>query len=427
MLNICLIGVSGFAAIHYEDVLRQVASGRMRLLGATIINPSEEAEKCRVLRELGCRVFSDYRAMLSALAGRVDLCVIPTGLHLHAEMTVQALRAGANVLVEKPAAATIQDVRAMQKAEVAAQRFVAVAYQNAYASETLWMKRAILDGEIGALRCVKTRCLWSRAAPYYARNEWAGRLRVARGEREVWVLDSPFHNAVAHQLNMIAFLAGTQWNRSAALESVQAELYRAQEIESPDTTALRAVTREGVRLLFLATHCPQGSLNPEIEVRGEKGRILWTGERTLIERADGSREERPSQGGQALRDAMWNAVARRVHDPDSLICDLENAAAQVLCANGAHDSSPVHPINARFVRRENHSAGLKTIIQGVDESVARAFEREQLWSELGVPWAQAGQVVRLAEYNHFPRPRAELTSLELSAEAVNKARGFACV
>ena len=37
--------------------------------------------------------------MLSAHEGGIDLCLIPTGIHWHARMTIAALRAGANVLV----------------------------------------------------------------------------------------------------------------------------------------------------------------------------------------------------------------------------------------------------------------------------------------------------------------------------------------
>lgn len=403
MLNICLIGVSGFANVHYEDVLRQVARGLMRLVGATVINANEEPEKCRVLRELGCEIFADHRAMLEKFAGRLDLCIIPTGLHLHAAMTLDALRAGANVLVEKPAAATIQDVRAMQEGERAANRFVAVGFQNIYGRETLWMKRAILNGEIGVLECVKTRCLWSRGTSYYARNRWAGRLKIPCGEGQTWVLDSPFNNAVAHQLNMIAFLAGTELSRSAALHSIEAELNRAHDIESPDTAALRAVSREGVKLLFLATHCPQNQLDPEIEVRGDKGRIHWTYERAVIERNDGSCEEMPSESGQSLRDTLLTSVARRVHEPQTFICDLDIAAAQTVLANGAHESSPVHAIDARFIRRETHGANVKTIIEGVDDFIARAYNEEKLGSELGVPWARRGQTVSLEGYDHFPR------------------------
>jgi hypothetical protein len=39
----CLIGISGFGAVHYNDLLREVGVGRMQAVAATVINQGEEA------------------------------------------------------------------------------------------------------------------------------------------------------------------------------------------------------------------------------------------------------------------------------------------------------------------------------------------------------------------------------------------------
>ena len=52
--------------------------------------------------------------MLSEFGGKLDLCFIPTGIDLHAPMAIEAMRAGANAFIEKPAAAVIEDIAAMQ-------------------------------------------------------------------------------------------------------------------------------------------------------------------------------------------------------------------------------------------------------------------------------------------------------------------------
>jgi len=125
-LSACVIGVSGFGRTHYDDLMREVEAGRMRALGATVINQDEEQEKCERLLSLGCRLFTDHREMLDKLSGKIDICFIPTGIHLHAAMSIDAMRAGADVLVEKPVAATVQDVRRMQACERDTGRFGAV-------------------------------------------------------------------------------------------------------------------------------------------------------------------------------------------------------------------------------------------------------------------------------------------------------------
>ena len=45
MINVAVIGVSGFGAVHYNDFVREHAAGRVNVVAATVINQSEEAEK----------------------------------------------------------------------------------------------------------------------------------------------------------------------------------------------------------------------------------------------------------------------------------------------------------------------------------------------------------------------------------------------
>ena len=409
-LNTCLIGVDGWADVHYSDLLRQQAKGAVRILGATVINAPDVPEKCACLRAVGCELFTDHKVMIDRLGVETDLCFIPTGIHFHAPMTIAALRSGANVYVEKPAAATIQDVRAMQQCEKETGRFVAVGYQTMYARETLWMKRAILDGKIGAIRSIKSRGLWPRPDSYYHRNNWAGRLRNGA----TWILDSPFNNAIAHQLNMICFLAGSELEQTADLESIQAELYRARDIESPDTACMRIMTRAKVPLYFFVTHSSQETIDPEIIVQGERGSIRWTFSTAQL--TIGSQTETiPCETHQELRDSVMERLFRRVNDPSTFICNLDIAAAQTLCTNGAHDSSPVHLIGPEFVHHEPAGNATKTIVAGLDGIMECAFATGKLFSELGVPWARPGRVVSLVNYTSFPDNSRNVASVSAGA------------
>jgi len=387
-IRAALIGVSGFGRVHCADLLR-LDRAEIAIAGVTIRDETRAPEEATALRKAGAEVFSDYREMLASLDGRIDLCFIPTGIHLHERMTVDALAVGANVVVEKPAAATIGQVNRMRAAEAKAERFVAVGYQTMYAPETLLMKRAILDGTIGTLQAIKCRGLWPRHDPYYEKP-WVGRIR----DGATWVLDSPFNNAFAHQLNMIAFLAGAELTRSAVLASMEAELYRARDIETADTATMRILTIDGVPLYMLVSHCPEERLDPEIVVRGSRGEIHWSPERVIIKRDGHVAEEVSCLAGTALRDTMLRAVLKRLEDPQSFICTLEIAAGQTLAANGAHMSSEVHPVPKELVKRVQDSA-MRTVIAGLDGLIARAFFEEKLLSELAVPWAVAGKRINL--------------------------------
>ena len=73
-----------------------------------------------------------------------------------------------------------------------------------YADSTVPTKRHILEGTIGTLESVKCMVMWPRDHAYYKRNNWAGRLMVG----DTQVNDSPYNNAVAHDLMMMLFQAG---------------------------------------------------------------------------------------------------------------------------------------------------------------------------------------------------------------------------
>lgn len=400
VLKVALVGVSGFARVHFEMVMKALSEGaNVQLVAAAVINQDELVGECRQIRDAGGELFNDVFAMLETFKGQIDLCFIPVGIHLHASMTIAALRAGANVFVEKPAAATIQDVRAMQAAERESGRFVAVGFQTMFAAETLWMKDVILSGRIGAVQSIKCRCLWPRLDTYYTRNDWAGRLR-AGGH---WVLDSPFCNAVSHQLNMICFLAGEARELTAEIDSVQAELYRAHAIESADTACLRVQTKAGLPLYFYATHCSEAHLDPEIVIRGESGEIRWTFSEVTLTASDGTVETRACEADTSVRSQLLDRLQRRMEDPNEFICDLGVAAAHTLCVNGAHESSPVHDIPADLIQTEAVEGGVKTTVSGLDDLIHRAFDQEALFSEMDVPWAHAGALTRTgASYDFFP-------------------------
>jgi predicted dehydrogenase len=398
MITTCLIGVSGYGSVHHEHLLAECTAGRARLLGATVINQDEEPAKCARLRDLGCRIFDDYTAMLDSLRGKAELCVIPTGIPLHRPMTEAAAKAGMHVLVEKPAAGCIQDVRAMEKAAVAAGKSVSVAFQFMYAPATLEAKRAILGGAIGDIEVVKCRTLWPRDNEYYTRNNWAGRLRLG----DTWVLDSPINNAVAHELMMTLFLAGPSEREAATPVSVEAELYRANRIESADTACIRIRTREGIEILFYAAHACSETRNPEVTVRGTRGTLVHSRGGAAIVRGDGSREELGTHGQDEAHRCMLRSVFGAIRGGSEFCCNLGLAAAQTTVVNAAHEACAVRAVEDRTLVLDNGNS--RRVVPEIETAMERAFQEEKLLRECGAAWALPAGVCGCEEYERFSGP-----------------------
>lgn len=375
MNKACIIGISGYGRVHYNLLTAEQAAGNVEIVGATVINQDEEQEKCAHLRSIGCRLFDDYRVMLKELSGTADLCCIPTGTPLHRPMTVAALEAGMHVFVEKPVAGSMADVQAMQAAADQAGRRVAVGYQQMYDPTTLELKRAILDGRIGAVNCIKCRVAWPRDSAYYNRNGWAGKLRVDN----TWVLDSPMNNAVAHDLMMMLFLAGPTVEQAATPRSVEAELYRANNIESADTVGLRVQTDTGIPLLFYATHACNRSFGPELQARGTDGTILWTHNKAVIETPTGGKQALDKLPDGPLRKRMIRSVLDMAAGGDSFYCDLDVASRQTMVITKAHEVSEIQPVAGERVLLDN--GAVRTVIPGIEEVIENAFAQEILFHD----------------------------------------------
>ncbi|RMD77697.1 MAG: hypothetical protein D6820_11140, partial [Lentisphaerae bacterium] len=87
MIKTAIIGVTGFGAVHYQDLLNQCEAGNMTPVAATIINAGEVPQKVETLTKMGCKIFTDFREMFAECRGDIELTMIPTGITWHAPMT----------------------------------------------------------------------------------------------------------------------------------------------------------------------------------------------------------------------------------------------------------------------------------------------------------------------------------------------------
>jgi predicted dehydrogenase len=384
-----LIGVSSYANQHYEMLLRQSERGETLPVAAAIINQKDEAAKCERLRSLGCEIFEDYREMLDKWRGRLDLCMIPTGIPLHARMTLAAIEAGCNVFVEKPLAGCLADAEAMCAAARHANRMLLVGFQRMYSPATRRVRAMLQDGAIGEVKCLKTLGMLCRDDRYFGRNNWAGRLKAG----DTWVLDSPFNNAVAHFLMMMRYFAGAV-DRDPQPISVEAELFHARDIDSADTAAVRIRMPGFAPIMFFGSHCGRVHREAFAVVRGTRGEVRWEpypvpggfSERVIVRRAGMPDEVMETGFWLPLRATMISNVCASLRGEPADVCTGEEALAHTRCVQMIHDSASVRAVPPGFLARDEKKGVFSTVIPGIDEAMARAFEEEKLLSEIGVPW-----------------------------------------
>lgn len=386
--RVALIGVSGYATIYLELARQARDRGELELCAAVIINPTEEAAKEAELRAHGTAIYRDYEAMLEAEHGKLDLCLVPTGIPWHARMTLAALRAGANVLVEKPLAGSNAEVAAIRAAEASTGKFVAVGFQDIYSPTNLWLKQELCAGAIGQLQAVRFIGLWPRPASYFTRNPWAGRLH-ANGTQ---VLDSPLNNAFAHFVNLCLFFAGRTPETSADVSVDSADLLRAHAIESFDTSVVLGHSPESVNFWFGATHTCHAVREPEIYIEGTAGRVEWKHERTcVLIRADGSREERVLPDASANRVSMFAASLAKLREPSTHICTTALAAYHTAFVEAVHVAAHVQAVPATLISWQSPTptSAPVPIVNGLEEALSQAFMAKGLLRDTGFVLAPA--------------------------------------
>jgi predicted dehydrogenase len=380
--RVALIGATGYARIYLALAQAAHQRGEIDLCAAVIINPAEVASIEADLRAGGCTIYRDYEEMLRAETGRLDLCLVPTGIPWHARMTLAALRAGAHVLVEKPLAGSLAEVAAIRAAEQATGRFVAVGFQDIYSPVNRWLKEQLCAGIIGPIHTVRFLGLWPRPAAYFTRNPWAGRLH-ADGTQ---VLDSPLNNAFAHFVNLCLYFAGPTVDDGAQVSVESAELLRAHAIESFDTSVVRARSPGGIAFWFGATHTCREVCEPEICLEGSTGRVEWKHERScIVHHADGRREERVLPDTSANRQSMFDAVLARLRAPDTFICSTALAERHTAFVEAVHAATPVQPVPPELISWQNPVSGAAPVpvVNGLEAALYRAFADRSLLRDTG--------------------------------------------
>ncbi len=364
-------------------------------------------------------------------ASSAELVVIAAPIHLHRPFTETALAHGSNVLCEKPVTATIQDALRMAEADDAAEGFVGIGYQWSFSRTMQALKADIMAGVLGKPLRFRTKVLWPRPLSYYRRNNWAAKLRASNGD---WILDSPVNNATAHYLHNCFYVLGPTRETSARPVDVQAELYRANEIENYDTAALRCHTEEGVEILFYTSHSVHENIGPVLSYEFEDAVVDYAayGNPVLAHFTDG----RVKDYGDPFADEdqkLWDAIdaARGSHaargDPRDgtgapLACGIRAAMSHTLAVNGAQESVtsigefPDYLVNHE-ARGDDAPSRLDDDapsrlddaliwVKGLQQALETCYDQGVLPSELprdfDVPWAHAGRVVDLRNYTHYP-------------------------
>ncbi len=385
-ISLLLVGTGGYAGFYVKELLHAPRAGRFRLVGA--VDPYAGASGTgRELIENGVPVFDTVEEFYQTQ--KAELAFIVTPIYLHAHQAQYCMEHGSDVLCEKPICASLAEERAMAAVRDRTGRRLGIGFQWCFSEGILRLKRDIMDGRYGRIRRIRTVVYFPRNLDYYHRGTgWAGKRRLDTGE---WLLDSVASNAAAHYLHNMLFLTGDRIDRSAEPLSMEAEVYRANDIEMFDTCALRIHTAKGEELLFYATHAVPYSHGEGLEfiLEGEKGtavmRRVKEEESMAGVLADGERIVYPKPDADNLRKLY--SMADAVQEGAVLPCVPETVLPHLKCICALAESFPQTPkFPAEYLRYEEKDR--QYVCSGIGEALDDCFQEGKLPYEKRIGWSQ---------------------------------------
>jgi predicted dehydrogenase len=172
MLRVGIIGTGGISASHIRGY--QTHGDDCRIVALCDIEPGKAAARRDEFGLTDARVYTDSAEMLAT--EELDLVSVATPPDAHAPVTIQALNAGVNVLVEKPMAPSLEECDAMIAAAEASGKLLGSVAQNRYRDDMATLKEVLDSGLIGTISHAQINSAWSRSLPYYDlwwRGTWA--------------------------------------------------------------------------------------------------------------------------------------------------------------------------------------------------------------------------------------------------------------
>jgi predicted dehydrogenase len=369
--RLVLVGVRGYGAVHAERIARLTDQGAVQLVAA--VDPGVVIDPPTIY---GVDLYADLTEALAAV-GPVDVVVIAAPIGDHFRLAQIALTSGADVYLEKPPVASMDDFNSLLATERETGHVVQVGFQS-LGSGGLEMVATDALG-IGRLVSVSAVGAWSRTIGYWSRSPWAGRRSLHGRAVNDGVVTNPLAHAVATALAVVGC------RKKEDVESVETGLYRANAIDSDDTSVVRIRTTRGLRVTCALSLCSPVEREPQVHIQGTLGRatFAYTADRVEIETEDRSRTEITGRV-----DLLENLLAHR-HDGAPLLVPLVSTGAFMAVLDAVAVAEEPVRIDPRAIRWEGQGNDRRAVVDNVEHWLWEAAVSGQTFAELGVPWAHS--------------------------------------
>lgn len=253
MLRVAIVGCGRISKRHAELL------GKNNITGAKLaaVCDIKEDRATSLGKEYSVPSYQDMHEMMKS--EKPDIVSVLTESGLHAKHVIALSQYGADIIVEKPMALTLQDADEMIEACEKGGVRLFVVKQNRFNVPVLALRRALEADRFGRLILGTVRVRWCRPQAYYDQDEWRG----------TWEYDGGvLTNQASHHIDLLEWIMGS-------VESVFAKSTRAMaDIEAEDTAVVTLKFSNGALGLIEATTATRPKdLEGSISILGQKGTV----------------------------------------------------------------------------------------------------------------------------------------------------------
>ena len=336
-VKVCLLGFGGIARSHFKSYLKLAQrNAPVELVAICDIDP-ERLEACKKEFNVPIAV-TDYKELVNL--PEVDAVVIGSPDQDHPEMVAAFLRAGKDVMCEKPMALSPEECEEMMRIEKETGRMLMIGQVCRFTPGFVTAKQLIDDGRIGDL--------------IFVESEYAHNYTKARGHND-WRVVPERHGFIGggcHAVDLLRWIAGDP-----------IEVYAHHNHKSladwptPDTAiAIYKFPNDVMGKVFVSTGCKR-NYTMRTCLYGTTGTIIFESRGTEIflyqEDHNGNyytcpRKLATTPKGHNMMDEVKDFIDAIVQNKPNPISSIEGASTVAVCRAAVESAQTSAPVQIKY-------------------------------------------------------------------------------
>ncbi len=340
MVRFGIIGYGSIGGLH-ENYLSE---GLVENAVLTAICDIRETQLQKAKEKLGdtVKLFSNHHDLIAS--GECDAVIVSTPHYDHPTISIDCLKAGLHVIVEKPAGVYAKAVYEMNEVAKESGKVFSIMYCLRTADKFMKIKEMVEGGELGEIKRVNWIATdWYRPQAYHDSSDWRSSWKTEGGGLLI--------NQCPHNLDILQWIFGVPDEITA-----HCEFGKYYNIEVEDDMTVHMHYNNGLSCVFVASTGEAPGTN-RLEVAGSRGQLILednrlTFKRTAVDEREFNRttkERMPKLAWEtidipvapqgAIHQKITQNFVNAIEHGEALIAPGENGINEMNISNAIHMSA----------------------------------------------------------------------------------------